>query len=153
MTETVGSILAASLQRPLSLLEPILSVVSPAEAVEIGAVAGLDDQRTLDQRDRFVELLSALGQHVTERVQRIGVFRILGNHLTEHRLGFVIFLLALQRRAELQLDHGFLGELRDRRLQRPDRIVALAAFLLRSGQPDFHQRVRRRKGTSLPEHA
>ena len=50
-------------------------VVRPAEAVEIRAVVRLDFERLLQQVDRLVQPLAALGEHVAEIVERRRVVR------------------------------------------------------------------------------
>ena len=66
MTDTVGNCAAAFRKRRLGLLEPVLFVVGPAEAVQIGAVVRFDRQRPLHERHGFVQLLPALREHVPE---------------------------------------------------------------------------------------
>ena len=95
-------------------------------------------QRALDERHRFVELLSPFGQHVPERVQRVGVFRIGRDHLPEEGLGFGVFPLALERRRQLSFTPGCLGNFVDGALQRSMALSPLPAFICGARETDVH---------------
>src|SRR5207302_952589 len=53
-------------QRRLRGVELALLEVGPAETVEVCRVSGVQHERALHERDRLVEALTALGQHVAE---------------------------------------------------------------------------------------
>ena len=46
------------------------------ERVEERRILGIDLQRALQQLDRFVEPIATIGEHVAERVERVGVLRV-----------------------------------------------------------------------------
>jgi hypothetical protein len=78
-------------------------------------------------------------------------FGVFGDHLPEHVLGIVVFLPALQRGSQLELDHRLFGKLGDRRLERLDGIVAFATVFERTGEPNLDERIGRRQRARLPE--
>src|SRR5580693_5819811 len=51
-------------------LDLALPEVDPAERVDVGAVVGIERHGALDQLARLVEMLAALGEHVSEVVER-----------------------------------------------------------------------------------
>src|SRR3989454_2309234 len=81
-----------------------LLVVRPAEAVDEVAVVGLDRERLVDELDRLVEVLPALGVHVADVVVRLGVLGIERDHLPERADGVVELRLLLEDHPELEME-------------------------------------------------
>ena len=70
--------------------------VSPAEGIEIGAVAGIEIHRPLDVSQRFFELHILVGQHIAQIIQRGSMIGIAGDYLLELFFRFGVALLALK---------------------------------------------------------
>src|SRR5678815_151677 len=80
----------------------------PAEAVEVGAVFRIAHQRPADERDRFVETLPAVGEHVAQVVQRGGILWVPFNRFPEQRFGFAQPFCALLPRGGRKICVGDL---------------------------------------------
>ena len=69
--------------------------VGPAQRIEIGAIGGIEIDCLLDHAESFIQLDPAVGQHVTEIVERGGVLRITHENFAEHLFRLIVFLLTL----------------------------------------------------------
>jgi hypothetical protein len=56
-----GQLIRRLPQQRLSLVESLLLEVRPTQTIEIRTVAGIDRERSLDERNRLVEAIAALG--------------------------------------------------------------------------------------------
>src|SRR5439155_580610 len=84
-------------------IAPLL-VVRPPETVDEVAVLRLDRKRLVDELDRLVEVLPALGVHVTDVVVRLGVLGVERDHLPKRPNGVVELRLLLEDDAELKVE-------------------------------------------------
>src|SRR5207248_3095085 len=74
-------------------------VVGPAQGIQISAILRLFLYSLFDQTERFLQPHAAVGQHVSEIVQRHRIAWISAEHLAEHLLGRFIFFLPFVVRA------------------------------------------------------
>src|SRR5213593_3438508 len=84
-------------------IAPLL-VVRPPETVDEVAVLRLDRERLVDELDCLVEVLPALGVHVTDVVVRLGVLGVERDHLPKRPNGVVELRLLLEDDAELKVE-------------------------------------------------
>src|ERR1700743_2324123 len=77
------------------LVEPVLMVINPSEAILKRAIIGFEIQSFQNQLLSFIEPNAAVGKHVAQIVHCIRVFGIGGEYITESLFSRVIILLAL----------------------------------------------------------
>ena len=94
----------------LRLLDAVQFEIDPTQAIQIGAVIGIQGHRLLDQVQRLVQVDAHVGPHVSEVVQGGCMLWIQGDHLPESLGRLVVFLPALLQGPQQEVKGLFMLE-------------------------------------------
>src|SRR5439155_18249316 len=130
-----GALELAQRVRILALL-----VVGPAETVDEVAVVRLERECLADERDRFVEVLAALGVHITDVVVGLGVLGIQRDDVLEGADGVLELRLLLEHDADLEVQVAVLVVERQALTQRLERAVVILGAEV--GGPQIEEELR-----------